>query len=240
VSTPALPYSQPSAGGGKFEPSEHNGSLLLFFPIRYNPEEPTKFGTTTSAATDVINVDTGAFISDALVFGNLANSLRNDCPANGQPGGVVLGRLGQGVNTKGNPPWILQPYTPEDAAKADPAHAAYKAGQFKQPAAAPASAAPAQYQAPPAAPASPPTAPPPPTWGQPAPAAPSPTPAAAPPAWGQPPAAAPPAPPTPAATPPASPAVDPSLVAFLAARGVEVKPGMDQATCESIARSFPN
>lgn len=228
-----LPYSQPSGQGDKFEPVEHNGHLLLFFPIRYNPEETTKFGASTSANTDIIDVDTGKVILDAKVFGNLANSLRNDCG-----GGVVLGRLGQGVNTKGNPPWILNPFDPTtDPPRADPLLAQYKAGQFKQPAAPAQSSAPAspaanqQYPAPAA------TAPAAPAQWQAQSSAPVQT--GAPQAgWNAPPPAAAPAPPP--APAPAAPAVDPNLVAFLAQRGVTVTPGMDQATCEAIARTFPS
>lgn len=128
------PFGQPSSGGDKFEPGDFNGALLLFYPKSYNPNETTKFGPSTSADVDVIVVDrqdpaTGKPVIkfNARVFGNLANSVRDSI------GSVVLGRLGQGVNTKGKPPWILLAYTDADQALAMPVHEAYKAGQFKQP-----------------------------------------------------------------------------------------------------------
>lgn len=127
------PFAQPSSGGDKFEPGDFNGCLLLFFPKSYNPSETTKFGASTSADVDVIVVDrrdaTGQPVIkwNARVFGNLANSVRDSI------GSCVLARLGQGPNTKGNPPWILLAHTPEDAMTAGPVHAAFVAGQFKQP-----------------------------------------------------------------------------------------------------------
>ncbi|WP_406531077.1 hypothetical protein [Streptomyces sp. I8-5] len=128
------PFAQPSAGGDKFEPGDFNGKLLLFYPKSYNPNETTKFGPSTSADVDVIVVDlpdpaTGqpTIKFNARVFGNLANSVRDSI------GAVVLARLGQGPNTKGNPPWILTPHTDADQVLAGPVHQAYTAGQFKQP-----------------------------------------------------------------------------------------------------------
>lgn len=127
-------FAQPSSGGDKFEPGDFNGRLLLFYPKSYNPNETTKFGPSTSADVDVIVVDvpdpaTGqpTIKFNARVFGNLANSVRDSI------GAVVLARLGQGPNTKGNPPWILAAHTDADGALAGPVHAAYQAGQFKQP-----------------------------------------------------------------------------------------------------------
>ncbi|MFG3137668.1 hypothetical protein ACGFZA_15830 [Streptomyces sp. NPDC048211] len=127
-------FAQPSSGGDKFEPGDYNGRLLLFYPKSYNPNETTKFGPSTSADVDVIVVDlpdpaTGqpTIKFNARVFGNLANSVRDSI------GAVVLARLGQGPNTKGNPPWILLPHTDADGAMASPVNQAYQAGQFKQP-----------------------------------------------------------------------------------------------------------
>lgn len=127
------PFAQPSSGGDKFEPGDFNGRLLLIFPKSYDPNATTKFGASTSADCDVLVVDqrdaTGQPVIkwNARLFGNLANSVRDSL------GSCVLARLGQGPNTKGNPPWILLAHTPEDAMTAGPVHAAYIAGQFKQP-----------------------------------------------------------------------------------------------------------
>lgn len=234
-----MAFSQPSAAsGGEFEPKNFNGRLLMIYAKSYNPEVQTKYGASQAADVDVIVVDqqdpaTGKpiVVLDARLFGNLAKSVRNDV------GGVVLGRLGQVPTGNGNPAWVLQNFTDEDAALAGPVDAAYRAGQFRQPTStAPSAPAPQavppvqqdpwagmnQTPAPPAAPAyappATPTAPPQQQWSPPAPAA--------------------AAPPTPTATS-APTTVDPNLVAFLATRGVQVTPEMDQATCEAIARSFP-
>lgn len=128
------PFAQPSAGGDNFEPKDFNGALLLIYPKSYNPHETTKFGPSTSADVDVVVVDrpdltTGqpTYKHNARVFGNLANSVRDSI------GAVVLGRLGQGENTKGNPPWILLEHTDAEMSQSLPIHDAYTRGQFKQP-----------------------------------------------------------------------------------------------------------
>lgn len=242
-----MAFSQPSAAsGGEFEPKNFNGRLLMIYAKSYNPEVQTKYGASQAADVDVIVVDqqdpaTGKpiVVLDARLFGNLAKSVRNDV------GGVVLGRLGQVPTGNGNPAWVLQNFTDEDAALAGPVDAAYRAGQFRQP-----SQNGIAAQTPPSA-ATPPPAPDP--WAgmnaTPAPpAAPAYVPPATPTAPAQsvqwPPPSAPPAAPSmsapPAPAPSGAPAsVDPNLVAFLEARGVPVTPQMDQATCEAIARSFP-
>ncbi len=135
------PFAAPGAGGDQFDPKEHHGRLLLIYPKAYNPAEPTKFGESPAADADVVVVDApnGAVtLKDARLFGNLAKSVRNQV-GTGQP---VLGRLGQGENTKGNPPWIILDATQnsQDVALAGPAHAAYQAGEFTPPQ--PAAAAP--------------------------------------------------------------------------------------------------
>lgn len=252
--------SQPTAGGGggdSFEPKDHQGVLLLVFPKNYTPEATTKNGVTSQADADIIAVDRlgpdGRPLSfiNARLFGNLANSVRNDI------GGQVLGRLGQGPNTRGTPPWILTNFTDQEVQMATPVHAAYMQGQFKPtetPMQAPAPApsyAPPQTQAWNAA--APPNAAPPQQWQQqaapaaqwnaPAPQQTAPAPQQAPaPAGGQwnAPAAAPAPAPTPVPPPAAAAPVNPDLVAFLASRGVQVTPDMSQAQCESIASSFPS
>jgi hypothetical protein len=154
------PFSQPSsAGGDTFNAADHNGFLLLVYPKSYQDEVQTKNGLSSAAEVDIVVVDKPGpdgkplFFQNARLFGNLARSVRNDL------GGQVLGRLGQGPNTRGTPPWILMNFTDQDAAMAGPVHAQYQQGLFK--AAAPAApttpaAAPAAPQYPaPAAPAAP-------------------------------------------------------------------------------------
>lgn len=241
-------FAQPStpAMGDKFEAHEHKGHLILVYPKLFQENVKTTKGLSDAADVDIIVVDKlgpdgrPLFFSGARLFGNLARSVRNDI------GGQVLGRLDQITSANGNTPWILNSYTDQDAALAGTPHQQYQAGHFKPPAAnpmaPPAAPAPTQQwpqQAP--APAAPPAAPQqqwtPAPQAAPAPVPPAPPIAQAPAAQWNAPAPSPAAPPA-APTPSPAPAVDPNLVAFLGARGVQVTPQMDQATCEAIARSF--
>lgn len=217
-----MSFSQPAGGGDSFTPAEHFGNLVLIYPKSYNPEETTTKGVTKSADADVVVIDKlgpdgqPLAFRDVRLFGNLAYNVRFLTEPNGSPR-KYLGRIGQGENTRGTPPWILIKWTDADVAMATPVAAAFEAGQF-------AVATPNPMQPPaPATPATAPTTAP--AWAPPVQAAATPTPAAAPPAQWTPP-------------PPVAPAIDPNLVAFLASKGVTVQPGMDQATCEAIARSF--
>lgn len=156
-----MTFSQPSAGGDQFDAKDHNGRLLIVYPKSFSAETPTAHGISPSADVDIVIVDavdaTGKplYFQNARLFGNLAKSVSRDL------GGKVLGRLGQVPTQRGNPAWVLQSYTDQDAMMAAPADAAYAAGQFKQPenpmqqpAPAAAPAATPQYQTPaPAAPA---------------------------------------------------------------------------------------
>lgn len=227
-----MTFSQPAAGGDTFNPKDHFGKLLLIYPKTFEPAMKTSNGDSAAADVDLIVVDSPGpdgrpqFFSNARLFGNLAKSVRNDL------GGQVLGRLGQGPNTRGTPPWILTSFNDADAAAATPCHQAYQQGQFRpteNPMSAP-GATPAP--APPATPAA--------QWQPPAAqTAYAPQTQGTPPAqqWNAPPAA-PPAAPAPAPATPAA-AVDPNLVAFLASKGVQVTPGMTQQQAEAIAAAFP-
>jgi hypothetical protein len=237
-------FAQPSQGGqsgDQFETGAHKGHLLLIYPKQYHPEVSTKNGPSSAADVDIIVVDKvgpdgrAASFINARVFGNLANSVRNDV------GGQVLGRLDQIQTQGGRTPWVLNNFTEQDAAQAGPVHAAYQQGQFRptqNPMAAP-------------APAAPPTG----AWNAQAPAqggqqwnAP-----AAPPAtnqWNQQPAAAPAAQqwnptPAPQATAPAppvapAPAVDPAVIARLNANGIFPPPGTTAEQIMAVAASLPN
>ncbi|WP_432112760.1 hypothetical protein [Streptomyces sp. S1] len=242
-----MSFSQPAAGGDSFTPADHQGHLLLIYPKAYNPAEDTSKGLTQAADVDIVIVDklgpTGQplVFKDARVFGNLARSVRVLTEADGSPK-KYLGRLGQGPNTKGTPPWILLNWTEADVAAATPVAAAFEAGQFSAPANPMAAAPPAppqqqwQQSPPSGAPASPPAQQ---QWQQPPVGAPQGYPAPAPQATGAAPQqqwTPPPAAPTPPSAPAAS-AVDPQLGAFLAQRGV-TQPMPDMATAVSVARTF--
>lgn len=224
----------------KFVASEHNGQLLLFFPTQLQQQVKTQHGDADAVATKIVNLDTGRVIENALIFATaLVTQLRAAVPD-----GMVLGRLGQGQNTKGNPPWLLSPHNDQEVAQAEAYLAANPRNQFAQPqaqAAPPTPAAPAPawgQQQPAAAPAAPATG----GWGSPAPAAaqtnaaaagwgaPAPQPEApAAPAWGAPQAPTPP--PAPAA--PAN-GVHPDLAAALGRKGYQVPPGATQEAAEQL------
>jgi hypothetical protein len=232
----------------KFVAAEHNGALLLFFPTQFQSQVKTAHGESDAVATRIVNLNTGRVIDNALIF---ATALVTQLKA-AVPDGMVLGRLGQGQNTKGNPPWLLQPHTEADVAYAEQWLAANPRGQFAQPQAQAAPPTPPAQaggwgQQPPApAPAAPATG----GWG-------SPPPQAQPPAqqgWGAPPAppanapaydpwggvqAAPapapaPAAPAPVSSPGAPSGVHPGLVEALRKKGVTVPPGATQAQAEQI------
>lgn len=134
-------YAQPAAQTSfnlKEHGQEYLGKLLLIWP------------------TNVMrNVQTAQGICDTVVEADIAVIDKAD-PATGQPeyltgirlwwtvlvnqtknevGGKVLGRLGQGANTKGSPPWLLLDYTPQDAALAEQYEAAFPRNAPAQPSA---------------------------------------------------------------------------------------------------------
>lgn len=212
----------------KFTPSESNGALLLFFPTAIQAQVKTAHGEADAVATRIVRLNDGRVWDNALIFPTaLVTQLRGAVPD-----GIVLGTLGQGENTKGNPPWLLRPYTEQELAQAEawiaqnprvsqPAPTAPAAGGWGAPPTA-AAPAPAWGQQPPAAaPAAPAIG----GWGNPAPTAP----AAA--AWGAAPAAA-----APAANwnAPAPSGVHPGLVEALRKKGVAVPPEATQEAAEGI------
>ena len=192
----------------KFVPAESLGALLLFFPTQLQQGIKTAHGEADAIAAKIVRLDDGRVFDNALIFPSaLVTQLKAAVPD-----GMVLGRLGQGENTKGNPPWLLQPHTEADVQQAEAWIAANPVNRFQQ-----------------ATPVAPPTAP---AWSAPA------TPAA--PAWGGQ-ASAPVAPAAPAWSAPAAPvavpvvsSVDPQLVAALAAKGINLQPHQTQADAESI------
>jgi hypothetical protein len=238
--------SQPGVGGDKFDANNHNGHLLLFFPSAFRSGIATVNGEADCVDTRIVDLDTGQVLEDAKVWGKaMVPQLKGAVPD-----GIVLGRIAQGQNTKGNPPWLLQPFDAQDNARAEAWIAQDSVNRLSQPAAQapPTQSAPAPTwgQQPPApAPAAPATG----GWGNPpagngwgAPAAPAPatspgagwgTPANPPPAdvWSG--VAAAPAPAAPAPAPTAtSSGVHPDLAAALAQKGFPVPPGWTQEQAE--------
>lgn len=215
-----------SAPGDKFAPAENNGALLLFFPTAFQSQVKTAHGEQDAITAKIVRLNDGNVWDNAMIFSTaLVTQLKGAVPD-----GIVLGTLGQGENTKGNPPWLLRPHTEAEVAQAEAWMAANP--RIQQ----------APQQAPPSAPAwNAPATPAAPQWGgSPAPAA-APAPAQG--GWGSPapaatgwggapaeqinPAAAgwgAPAAPTPPPAP-AAPLADPGLVAALQAKGVTVPPG---------------
>lgn len=186
-------FQQPAISNpdDKFVAAEHNGQLLLFFPTQLQQAIATAHGTADAVNTKVVNLDTGRVLDNALIFATaLVTQLKNAVPD-----GMVLGRLGQGQNTKGNPPWLLSPHTDADVATAEAYLAANPRNQFGQP---------QTQQAPPTPPAATPA------WGGPAPTV-SPAPATG--GWGAPVAPAP---------APAAGGVDPGLAAAITAKNYPV------------------
>lgn len=243
-------YQQPHvpSADDKINWAENNGALMLIFPTAVKLAVPTQHGETDMVQAKIVRLEDGRVWENGAIF---PTALVNQTRA-AAPDGMVLGRLGQGQNTKGNAPWILQPHTAEDVARADAWIAANPVNQYQN-------AAPAQQQwggqqgppAPaasqawgaPATPASPapatggwgaPAAPqaPAPAWGAPAPADTTQA------GWGAPAPAAPSAPAAPAQSqfdgqwggaaptpPPAVNPVDPGLVEALRRKGQVLPPG---------------
>jgi hypothetical protein len=235
--------------------AENLGALLLFFPTRLDTKIPTQHGETDAVAAKVVRLEDGRVWENGMVFPTaLVTQLKSAIPD-----GMVLGRLGQGENKKGNAPWLLQAHTAEDVAKAEAWLAANP--RISQPVAPsgpptpPAWGAPATQAAPQwggQAPASPPAqggwaapaapAPAPGGWGQ---QAPAPTPQAG--GWGAPAPAAPSAPQPgqgqfagqwDTAAPAAPPVSDvhPGLAAAIQAAGYPVP--ADQATALQMAAAL--
>ena len=160
------PFQQPAQGGDRLpDMQELIGSLVLIKVIEYRPGILTQaYGEKDAVACDVHVLDGphgGEVFSNTLLFqGALIGSLKP--AAGGQP---VLARLGQGTAKPGqNAPYVLNPFTEQDAAFAGPYWASVQAKAFQAPAAAApdpwaaqqaaAAPVPTAAAAPPAAPAS--------------------------------------------------------------------------------------
>ncbi len=235
-------YAQPAAQTSfdlKNHGQEYLGKLMLIWPTNVMRNVQTSQGIVDTvvecdlAVIDKIDPLTGQpeYLQGVRLWWTvLANQTKNEV------GGKVLGRLGQGANTKGSPPWLLQDWTDQDAAMAQQYEAAHPRNQPTQPSAAaagtqgqpwtaappapPAAAAPAWNAAPPPA-----AAPPQQQWQQQAPAA----------AWNAAPPAAPAPPPPPANGIEAWP---PGLADFLRSKNVDVNNVPDEGTARQIAATY--
>jgi hypothetical protein len=110
-------FQQPSQGD-RLDMKDLLGSLVLIWVRELREGIPTPYGEREAIAADVHVLDGakgGEKFENSLIFqAALIGSLRG--AAGGDP---VLGRIGQGVAKPGqSPPFILQPYTEQDAALA--------------------------------------------------------------------------------------------------------------------------
>lgn len=152
----STPFQQPAEGGDRL-PDLHEfiGCLILFQVLDHKSGVATPYGEKDPVACDVHVLDGphgGEVFSNALIFqGGLVGALKGAVG-----GGPVLARMGLGTAKAGQQaPYILLPFTTQDAAMAGPYWAGVQAKGFQAPAAAaPAQAAPAA-----AAPAVPTSAP---------------------------------------------------------------------------------
>lgn len=195
--------------------SESLGALLLIFPTSFQGGVKTAHGEADAVYARIVRLEDGRVYENAMIYPQALVTQTKGAV----PDGMVLGRLGQGENKKGNPPWLLLPHTEADVAQAEAWLAANPRNQFQNPAApvpptgggwnAPATPAAPQWGGQASAPAAP-------AWGQ-APQAPggwnAPAPAASSaPAWGTPPPA------------PAAPEFPPGFLEALAAAGMTPPP----------------
>src|SRR6266487_1158715 len=111
-------FQQPSAAGDQVKIPELLGSLVLVYVRDYCEGIVTTFGPSDAVAVDLHVLDgpqKGEDYQNTLIFQKaLIGSLRG--AIGGDP---VLGRIGQGTAKPGqSPPYILTPYTEQDAALA--------------------------------------------------------------------------------------------------------------------------
>ena len=106
-----------SAPSGGIDWSDYKGKLLVIEPLSYETGIKTSFGDADAVRANV-HVLTGPAESedyeDTLIFPKLLVGQTKN-----QIGRKVVGRLGQGVAKPGqSAPWVLEPATEDDIAKA--------------------------------------------------------------------------------------------------------------------------
>jgi len=109
-------FQQPPAGGDQVKVAELVGSLVLIYALEYKQGVSTVHGL-----SDVVSVDmhvlqgpkAGESYENTLIFQKaLIGSLK--AAVGGEP---VLARIGTGIAKPGQTaPYVLQPFTPQDAA----------------------------------------------------------------------------------------------------------------------------
>ena len=106
-------FNDPGVGGGdQIAWADVNGALLLFDIHGIERDIETKHGVSDAVKADVAvldGADKGTRYDGILIFPKILRS-----QTEGSIGGRVLGRLGQGENKKGNPPWQLSPASDAD------------------------------------------------------------------------------------------------------------------------------
>ena len=124
-------FSQP-ASGSKFKPADYQGKLLLVWPTEHRTGIKTDYGDSDAIAARVVVLDgdngyeehDNVLFFQAALIGTLKPSVGNKKP--------VLGRLGRGTSKPGqSAPFILTPFTEEDAQSA---RAYFAQDQFDTPA----------------------------------------------------------------------------------------------------------
>jgi len=111
------PSSEPPSRDGVLvrdgsEVAELDGRLVLIYVIELHEGMTTKYGVVDAISAYVIELDPDQDEYDMMIYGQaLVDSLR--AALGGLP---VLGRVGRGTAEPGqSAPWILQPYTDDDA-----------------------------------------------------------------------------------------------------------------------------
>ncbi|MFD0884608.1 hypothetical protein ACFQ08_08585, partial [Streptosporangium algeriense] len=108
-------FSQPSAASD-FRAKDHVGHLLLVYVRELRKDIVTTYGTSDAIACDVVvltdpngpRCEPGVLLFQKPLIGSLTNSIGKD---------PVLARLGQGTAKPGqSAPYLLNPFTEQDAA----------------------------------------------------------------------------------------------------------------------------
>lgn len=105
--------------GAQFPYEEHLGQLLIITPTNFEEKIPTIHGESDAVRANILVVDgpdAGEQFDDVLIFPRVLVSVLRGKIGSPMP---VLGRLAQGEAKRGqSAPWILGPFTEEDAAAA--------------------------------------------------------------------------------------------------------------------------